>query len=69
MKYKTFGQRFCTHCGTYEMYYFEDEDGEPGGMCLRCGNIDWCDNQTIEDVKQHYGEKLLSPKKKFIVIK
>lgn len=60
VKYKTFGQRFCTHCGQTKMYYFIDHinGGIPAGVCTTCDNIDYCDNETVEDVKKRFGEAL-----------
>lgn len=55
-KFRTFGQRFCTYCGTTRMYYI-DFNGRPLGLC-DCGNVDWCDGETEEEVKQHYGQRL-----------
>lgn len=49
-KFRTFGQRFCTYCGTNQMYYI-DFDGSPLGVC-NCGNVDWCDNETETEVKK-----------------
>lgn len=57
MRVKVFGQRFCTFCGTNEMYYFH-MNGKPIGACLRCDNTDWCDNETEADVKKRYGADL-----------
>jgi hypothetical protein len=60
LKVKPFGQRFCTYCGTNEMYYFIDEE-EPIGVCLKCNNIDYCDNETVEQVKERFGEHMKTP--------
>lgn len=54
---KVFGQRFCTYCGRNKMYYFIDGDGHPFGSCS-CGNEDYCDHETVEQVKQRFGAKL-----------
>lgn len=57
---KVFGQRFCTYCGTYEMYYFE-QDNHPYGICLRCGNTDYCGNETKADVLKRFGNHMKKP--------
>ena len=51
MKHEIFGKRLCTYCGTKNMYYFVDGN-KPVGMCLTCDNTDWCDFETVEDVKK-----------------
>jgi hypothetical protein len=56
-KFKVFGQRFCTYCGSDAMYYIEDGE-QPRGFCCECDNVDWCDNETVEDVKKRYGDRL-----------
>lgn len=55
-KFRVFGQRLCTHCGTTRMYYI-DFNGRPLGLC-DCDNIDWCDGETEADVKKRYGTRL-----------
>ena len=57
IKAKVFGQRFCTRCGTTQMYYYTIE-GQPEGSCQRCGNIDYCDDETEQQVKQRFGNLL-----------
>ena len=52
-----FGQRFCTRCGQDKMYYYMDGDGYPYGSCS-CGNIDYCNGETVERVKKRLGEEL-----------
>ena len=55
-RFKTFGQRFCTYCGTTHMYYI-NLNGRPLGLC-DCGNVDWCDGETEADVKKRYSTHL-----------
>lgn len=55
-KFKTFGQRFCSYCGTNKMYYI-NFNGAPLGL-RDCGNVDWCDGKTEAEVKQQYGQHL-----------
>lgn len=55
-KFRVFGQRFCTYCGTNQMYYI-DFNGIPLGIC-NCGNTDWCDGKTETEVKKQYGARL-----------
>lgn len=55
-RFKTFGQRFCTYCGTTRMYYI-NFNGNPLGLC-DCGNVDWCDGETEAEVKKRYGKRL-----------
>lgn len=57
--YEVFGKRFCTYCGGNNMYYFIDEDKKPIGICIKCDNVDYCDGETVEDVKKRYGARLL----------
>ena len=57
-KFRVFGQRFCTYCGTNKMYYIHF-NGSPLGLC-DCGNVDWCDGETEADVKKRYGARLQS---------
>ena len=64
-KYPVFGERFCTYCGG-TMHYFTDENNHPGGICS-CGNTDYCDNKTVEDVKKWYGDALKPSKCKFVI--
>lgn len=66
-KYPVFGERFCTYCGG-TMYYFTDEDNNPGGIC-DCGNVDYCDNKTVEKVKKQYGSRLQPSKRKFVIVR
>lgn len=66
-KYSIFGERFCTYCGG-TMYFFTDEDGNPNGVCP-CGNVDFCNNETVEDVKNRYKDVLQPSKRKFINLK
>lgn len=54
---KVFGKRFCTYCGKEEMYYITDDGGRPYGVCS-CGNEDYCDGETVEQVKKRFGAKL-----------
>lgn len=54
MKTKIFGTRFCTYCGG-EVKYFLYE-GKPIGTCS-CGNTDYCDNETKEDVIKRFGSR------------
>ena len=53
-KYVAYAKRFCTYCGKTEMYYCTTEDG-PIGVCS-CGNTDWCDNMTEDDIKAQIGK-------------
>jgi hypothetical protein len=39
------------------MYYIHFERNRPLGLC-DCGNVDWCDGETAEDVKKRYGVHL-----------
>lgn len=66
MRYKVFGERFCTYCGG-SVVYFIDEDGQPAGVC-KCGNVDYCDNETVEDVKKRFGSSMHPPKCDTIVM-
>lgn len=65
-KYPVFGVRFCTYCGEM-MDYIINENNHPFGFCL-CGNTDYCDNETVEDTKKRFGEKLKIPKYKYIIV-
>ena len=57
-KVYTFGKRLCTYCGTEKVHYYVI-DGHPEGMCLECGRMSYCSrNETVEDVKKRFGEKL-----------
>ena len=67
MKHEIFGKRLCTYCGTKNMYYFVD-GSQPIGMCLTCNNTDWCDFETVEDVKKRLRNSLEPSDKKFIKI-
>lgn len=62
--YPVFGERFCTYCGG-KMFYFTDENNCPVGVC-DCGNTDYCDNETVEDVKKRFGDCLKPSKYKFV---
>ena len=53
------------------MYYYtwEDEEGTKVlGECLTpgCDNIDYCYDETEEDIKKRYGNRLKAPKFKYI---
>jgi hypothetical protein len=64
-RYPVFGERFCTYCaGT--VIYFTMENNEPMGVCS-CGNTDYCDNETVADVKKRYGDRMKPSKRKFII--
>lgn len=65
-KFRVFGQRFCTYCGTNQMYYI-NFNGSPLGLC-NCGNIDWCDNKTETEVKKQYGARLKPADISFLVM-
>lgn len=60
VKTKVFGQRFCTYCGRNAMYYCESEDNSVMGVC-DCGNIDYCDRETKEDVLKRFGDDMKEP--------
>lgn len=66
-KCKVFGQRFCTYCGNNKMYYFEREEGKPIGMCMTCDNDDYCDRETVEQVKARFGSGLKTPDIDYVV--
>jgi hypothetical protein len=63
-KFRVFGERSCTYCG--HTMLFIDYNSQPMGLCLRCDNTDYCDNETEEDVKKRYGERLRQSKYKFM---
>lgn len=55
-QFKVFGERICTYCGG-KMLYINFTNNQPLGLC-DCGNTDWCDNKTEDDVKKQYGSHL-----------
>jgi hypothetical protein len=63
MKYPVFGERFCTFCGGSVIYVVDN--GQPIGVC-DCGRIDYCDNETVEDVKKRFGDKMKPSKYDYI---
>lgn len=63
-KYPIFGERVCTYCGN-TMFYITEDDGSPIGVC-DCGNIDYCDNETMEDVQKRFGTRLTPSKLDFL---
>ena len=56
---KRFGKRFCTFCGGYVIYY--NDNNYIYGEC-ECGNVDYCDNETEEDVKKRFGSRFIEIK-------
>lgn len=65
-RFKTFGQRFCTYCGTNQMYYIHFK-GRPLGTC-ECGNMDWCEGETEAEVKKRYGKRLFPANIEFLEV-
>lgn len=57
MKIKAWGKRFCTYCGGTKMYYMTLPTGKNIGVC-DCGNVDYCDRQTKEQIQARFGERL-----------
>lgn len=63
MDYPVFGERFCTYCGRNMLYIIDN--GQPVGVC-DCGNVDYCDNETVEDVKKRFGDAMKPSKYKYL---
>ena len=63
MDYPVFGERFCTYCGRNMLYIIDH--GRPVGVC-DCGNVDYCDNETVEDVKKRFGDVMKPSKYKYL---
>lgn len=71
VKARVFGKRFCTYCGKTNMYYYTwEEEGKTRvfGECFTrgCENVDYCDNQTEEDIKKWFGDKLKPSSVQFV---
>lgn len=62
LKGKVFGKCFCSYCGQNSKHYYKwsDSDGEHFiGECFTpgCNNVDYCDNETEESIKQRLARR------------